>query len=99
MRKRFSDDFKFKVAVEALKNEETAVEIAARFEISTSLVSKWKNELLNNGSKVFSKKRGPKKVEPTNDPSYLLHEIGILKVERDFLAKKYEQMQLRKKEK
>ena len=33
MRKRFSYDFKFKVAVEALKNEETSVEIAARPEI------------------------------------------------------------------
>jgi transposase-like protein len=95
MRKQFPSDFKFKVAIEALKNEKTATELASQFEISVSQVSKWKSDLLQNGQQVFSKKRGPKKLDPTDDPDHLLHEIGKLKIERDFLAKKYKQIQLR----
>lgn len=95
MRKQFSSNFKFKVAVEALKNEKTATELASQFEVSVSQISKWKNELLQNGQQIFAKKRGPKKLNPIDDPDHLLHEIGRLKIERDFLAKKYKQIQLR----
>ncbi len=98
MRKKFSDQFKFKVALEALKNDKTATELASIYEVSVSQVSNWKTQLQTNGSQVFSKKRGPKKVEPSTDPDYLLREIGQLKVERDFLAKKYNAMQLRRNE-
>jgi transposase-like protein len=96
MRKSFSSSFKFKVALEAVKNEHTMAELASKFEVSASQICKWKNELLNSGEQVFSKKRGPKKLKPINDPDHLLREIGQLKIERDFLAKKYNQIQSRK---
>ena len=95
MRKQFSSDFKFKVAIEALRNVKTTTELASQFEVSVSQISKWKNDLLENGPQVFSKKRGPKKLDPIDDPDHLLREIGQLKIERDFLAKKYKQIQLR----
>ena len=95
MRKQFSSDFKFKVAIEALKNVKTATELASQFEVSVSQISKWKNDLLQNGPQVFTQKRGPKKLDPIDDPDHLLREIGQLKIERDFLAKKYKQIQLR----
>ena len=95
MRKQFSSDFKFKVAIEALKNVKTTTELASKFEVSVSQISKWKNDLLENGPQVFAKKRGPKKLDPIDDPDHLLREIGQLKIERDFLAKKYKQIQLR----
>ena len=95
MRKQFSSDFKFKVAIEALKNVKTTTELASQFEVSVSQISKWKTDLLQNGPQVFIKKRGPKKLDPIDDPDHLLREIGQLKIERDFLAKKYKQIQLR----
>ena len=95
MRKQFPSDFKFKVAIEALKNVKTTTELASKFEVSVSQISKWKNDLLENGPQVFAKKRGPKKLDPIDDPDHLLREIGQLKIERDFLAKKYKQIQLR----
>ena len=98
MRKQYSSEFKFKVALSALKNEQTAAELASQFEVSVAQISKWKNDLLQNGSEIFTKKRGPRKLEPINDPDHLLREIGQLKVERDFLAKKYKQIQLRGKD-
>ena len=95
MRKQFPSDFKFKVAIEALKNVKTTPELASQFEVSVSQISKWKNDLLENGPQVFAKKRGPKKLDPIDAPDHLLREIGQLKIERDFLAKKYKQIQLR----
>ena len=94
MRKQFSNDFKFKVAIEALKNVKTTTELASQFEVSVSQISKWKTDLLQNGPQVFAKKRGPKKLAPIDDPNHLLREIGQLKIERDFLAKKCKQIQL-----
>lgn len=96
MRKQFSSKFKFEVALDALKNEKTLTELASIHEISVSQISKWRSELEQNGKEIFNKKRGPKKLEPTSDPDHLLREIGQLKVERDFLAKKYNQIQSRR---
>jgi transposase-like protein len=99
MRKNFSSSFKFKVALEATKNEHTTAELASKFEVSASQISKWKSELLNSGEQIFSKRRGPKKLKPIEDPNHLLREIGELKIERDFLAKKYNQIQSRRDDK
>ena len=99
MRKCFPSSFKFKVAIEAVKNEKTMAELASSFEVNASQISKWKSELLDSGEKIFSKKRGPKKLKPIDDPDHLLREIGQLKIERDFLAKKYNQIQSRKEDK
>jgi len=98
MRKQFPSGFKFEVALEALKNQKTLTELASIYEVSVSQISKWKSELEHNGKDIFNKKRGPKKLEPTNDPDHLLREIGQLKVERDFLAKKYNQIQSRRED-
>ncbi len=93
MRKTFSSTFKFKVALEAVMGEKTAAELASTHEVSVSQISNWKSDLLKNGKQLFDKKRGPKKVQPSNNPDYLLREIGQLKIERDFLAKKYNDFQ------
>jgi transposase len=93
MRKTFNSTFKFKVALEAVMGEKTAAELASIHEVSVSQISNWKSDLLKNGKQLFDKKRGPKKVQPSNNPDYLLREIGQLKIERDFLAKKYNDFQ------
>ena len=62
MRKQYSPEFKFKVALSALRNEQTAAELASQFEVSVAQISKWKNDLLQNGSEIFTTKKRPKKV-------------------------------------
>lgn len=63
-RKTYSEAFKKKVAKEALESGKTAQEVAAENNVSPSMVSKWKQQLLEGG---FSKelKRTQKELEET----------------------------------
>ena len=54
-RRRFSGDFKAKVALEALRGDKTIQEIAARHKIHPNQVSTWKQRAVEGMKKVFSK--------------------------------------------
>ena len=90
-RKQYSASFKSKVALAALKGDQTSSEIAARFEIHPTMVSTWKRELLDNASDLFEgkEKSGKQSNEPSSDELY--RKIGRLTVERDFLSRKLDQ--------
>ena len=80
-----SDQFKFKVALEALKGNKTVPELCQEFELSSSQIYTWKQQLENAGPGVFSVKGKPNNNE--KDIERLHATIGKLKVENDFLAK------------
>ena len=48
-RKTFTDTFKKEVALEALKEQNTVNEIAAKYGISASMVSNWKKSFVAGG--------------------------------------------------
>jgi transposase len=83
-RRNHSPAFKAKVALEALRDEESIAEIARRHRVHGTVVSNWKRHLAENIERVF---------EPGGDHDgsererELLQKIGELTVERDFLAK------------
>ena len=52
-RRKFSAEFKAKVALEAIKNEKTMAELGHQFEVNPVTISKWKNEFLERMSVVF----------------------------------------------
>ena len=51
----YGNGFKFKVALAAIKGDKTYEEIATEFSISKSAISKWRDELIKNGSSVYGK--------------------------------------------
>jgi transposase len=86
-RNRYTPEFKAKVALAALKNEETISELAARFGVHPTMINNWKRALLDGAAEVFhtghtSRKRSESQIDD------LYRQIGRLKVENDFLSKK-----------
>jgi len=84
-RKKHSPSFKAKVALEAMKSEETVAQIAARYEVHPNMVTKWKKALQDEAASIFGKDHARKKKEDENLVARLYQEIGQLKVEKDFL--------------
>jgi transposase-like protein len=85
-RRKFTAEFKAKVAVEAVKNQQTLAELGLKFELSPVIISKWKGEFLENMSSVFEK--GIKNDEDQGpNVEELYAQIGKLKVENEFLKK------------
>ena len=86
-RKQHSSQFKAKVALAALQNEETSAQLASRFNIHPTMISTWKRQLLDNAAELFDKgHKSRKQAEGQIDELY--RHIGQLKVERDFLERK-----------
>jgi transposase-like protein len=85
-RKQYNPDFKARVAMEALKGEETIAELAIRFEVHPTQINKWKKELVAGVANIFG--ADPKKIKDEKGLiNQLYQQIGQLKVEKDFLEK------------
>ena len=82
-RRNHSPAFKAKVALDALKGDQTIVEIAERYQVHPNQITEWKKQLLAHAEEVFSKDRQPDQGPDINN----LHaKIGQLSMENDFLA-------------
>ncbi len=85
-RRRFTADFKAKVALEALRGDRAIQEIAAKHKVHPNQVSTWKRQAVDGLGEVFSNGA----VRAGRDHEAEVHElhakIGELTVERDFLA-------------
>ena len=85
-RRNHSSTFKAKVALEAIREQGTAAEIARRHKINANLVYKWKRELLENVTRAFEVERTSGNGDASEREGELLKKIGELTVERDFLS-------------
>ena len=86
--RKHSPAFKAKVALEAVKSEETVAQLAARYQIHPSQIHAWKKALAEGAAGVFSNGQEQKGRSDTALIARLYQEIGQLKVERDFWAER-----------
>jgi transposase-like protein len=86
-RKQYSPDFKAKVAMEAIKGQETIAELAIRFEVHPTQITKWKRELIAGAGNIFGADPNKKIKDEKGLINQLYQQIGQLKVEKDFLEK------------
>ena len=87
-RRKHTDRFKFKVALEAVKEQITINEIASKNNIHPNQVSTWKKKLLIEGRTVFGQQTAKKLEAQSAREAKLFEQIGRLKMELEWLKKK-----------
>jgi transposase len=87
-RRRFSAEFKARVALEALVGDQTLAELAKKHDVHPNMIALWKRQAKERLPELFSK--GPSGSADKDAEIKRLHEkIGKLSVENDFLAKAF----------
>ena len=86
--------FKFQVALEALKELRSVNEIAASNKVHPSQVTAWKKELREGGSQLFERKNGKNREFEDQEAhtAELERTLGKIVIEKEFLIKKCKQL-------
>ena len=86
-RRRFTADFKAKVALDALRGDLTIQQIATKHKVHPNQVSTWKRQAMDGLGAVFSNGADRAGADHEAEVHDLHAKIGQLTVERDFLAR------------
>jgi len=86
-RRRFTADFKARVALDALRGDKTIQEIATKHKVHPNQVSTWKRQAVDGLGEVFLNGTDRASQDHVAEVHDLHAKIGQLTVERDFLAK------------
>jgi putative transposase len=87
-RKLHTSGYKFRIALEAVKEKMTINQLASYHGLHPSQVSQWKRQLLDTGEQLFSRKSSKMEREQANQEKELYEQIGRLKMELEWLKKK-----------
>jgi transposase-like protein len=85
-RRNHTPAFKAKVALAAIKGEQTLTELAALFDVHPNQITTWKAQLLEGAAGGFGSGAARAEVAPAVDLKALHAKIGELALENDFLA-------------
>jgi len=89
IRKTFSNEFKAKVALEAIKGYKSLNELGKEFKVHPNAIGNWKKEVLGSLPEIFNSKRGPMTEVNSELIDQLYKQIGKQQVELEWLKKKF----------
>ena len=88
-RRKFSAEFKARVALEALSGAYTLSELAAKHNVHPNMITKWKQKAKAELPDLFAKKGERSKTASDAEVKELHAKIGQLTIENDFLSKAF----------
>jgi transposase len=91
-RQKHSGAFKAKVAIEALQERETLVELSKKYGIHPNQITRWKKEFLERAPQLFEKTQPAENDD--KDIEKMFAKIGQLEMERDYLKKNLKKLGL-----
>lgn len=92
-RRQFTPEFKLKVVLESMQRDTTMATVCSRYDVSTSVLNRWRKEFAANAAEVFTDKRDhgararAQGYEPGQSPDELKRVIGDLTVQVEVLKK------------
>jgi len=87
-RKRHTADFKGKVALEAIRQNQTINELTAKYGVHATQINNWKKQALTAISQTFSGKQAREQQDRQSEIDELHRQLGQVIAERDWLKKK-----------
>ncbi|MBY5345718.1 IS3 family transposase [Rhizobium johnstonii] len=86
-RRNHSPAFKAKVALAAIRGEQTLVELSQQFDVHANQIKQWKDQLLEGATGVFGDETKAEPAGPTVDVKTLHAKIGELTLENGFFIR------------
>lgn len=84
-RKRYAGEFKSRVALKAIRGEQTLSELASKHGVHQTMIAPWKRQAIEGMAATFSGKAVAEPATSAAEVEKLHAKIGQLLVERDFL--------------
>jgi len=84
-RRKHTPAFKAKVALAAIRGQNTLAELAQHFDVHPNQITQWKAQLQEGAIEVFGSAAGAGAYTPSVDVKLLHAKIGELTLENDFL--------------
>jgi len=88
-RRKFSAEFKARVALEALVGDQTLAELAKKHDVHPNMITAWKRQAKDNMPDLFAKGPSAAAADREAEIQRLHEKIGQLTIEKDFLAKAF----------
>jgi transposase len=88
-RRKYPPELKAKVALEALREESTMADLAARYDVHPNLIANWKKKAREQVLQSFSERLERQEASREAEIKELRAKVGELVIERDFLSKAF----------